>query len=323
MNNDKNQPAKTTNEVANVSTKKDYLDASNISRIENLVDALKDSTLAKQFVEESWEYDEDGNKIEGTCVTTFNKADMIMCLGLGESLGLNPFMALSYGSRLNIQAIKKVTIGERLGLDFATSMAQIYIWGEGAKEIVYTSIHVVNMVLTRVGVIRETIQDGTIPQNKCTVYTTGKIVDFDSSIHTVLPTGMNNDTLETVVKGIIAKDLIPVIKIPIYYVVEVKLTRYNKVARKEESITTKYTTQQAIDAGLLKGTDSWGNSVKGKDNWNSHTITHLYKMCIMIGGRTIASDALQGIYIGDEISSIKTTNSNERNDFEEAEIIPN
>jgi len=51
MNNDKNQPAKTTNEVANVSTKKDYLDASNISRIENLVEALKDSTLAKQFVE--------------------------------------------------------------------------------------------------------------------------------------------------------------------------------------------------------------------------------------------------------------------------------
>ena len=323
MNNDKNQPAKTTNEVANVSTKKDYLDASNISRIENLVEALKDSTLAKQFVEESWEYDEDGNKIEGTCVTTFNKADMIMCLGLGESLGLNPFEALSYGSRLNISVIKKVTIGERLGLDFATSMSQIYIRGEGTKEIVYTSIHVVNMVLTRVGVIRETIQDGTIPQNKCIVYTTGKIEDYDSSIHKVLPTGMDNNTLDSVVKGLIDKGSIPVTKIPTYYVVEVKLTRYNKVAKEKESVTTKYTTQQAIDAGLLKGINSWGESVKGKDNWNSHTITHLYKMCIMIGGRTIASDALHGIYIGDEISIIKNTTSNERTDFEEAEIIPN
>ena len=43
----------------------------------------------------------------------------------------------------------------------------------------------------------------------------------------------------------------------------------------------------------------------------------------MIGGRTIASDALHGIYIGDEISTIKSTTSAERTDFEEAEIIPN
>lgn len=310
-----------SSDLSTQTTKTDYLDINNIKKIETIVDALKDSTYAKQFVEESWKYDEDGNKVEGTCVTTFNRADMIMCLGLGASLGMNPYVALSYGSRLNIQAIKKITTGEKLGLDFATSMAQIYIWGEGAKEIVYTSIHVVNMVLTKVGVIREILQDGTIPQNKCIVYSTGKEVDFDSTIHKVLPIGMTNEVLDKVATTMIDKGDIPVKRIPIYYIAEVKLTRYNRTAKQNETITMRYTTQQAIDAGLYKGINSNGEEVKGKDNWNSHPATHLIKMCIMNGGRIIASDALQGIYLGDEISSIKTINDNSKDDFEEAEVV--
>ena len=321
MNKDKKPLVKTSSEISTLNTKSDYLDINNIKKIEALVDALKDSTYAKQFVEESWKYDEDGNKIEDTLVSTFNRADMIMCLGLGASLGMNPYVALSYGSRLNIQAIKKITTGEKLGLDFTNSMAQIYIWGEGAKEIVYTSIHIVNMVLTKVGVIREILQDGTIPQNKCVVYTTGKTVDFDSEIHKVLPKGMNDEVLDKVANGIIEKGGIPVKRLPPYYEAEVRLTRYNQQARQKEIVTPKYTSQQAIDAGLLKGINSWGEEVKGKDNWNSHPATHLLKMCIMNGGRMIASDALMGIYLGDEISSIKTTASSEKDTFDEAVIV--
>lgn len=323
MENDKKQPSKMGSEISTQSTKADYLDINTINRIDALVEALKDSTLAKQFVEESCQYDEDGNEVAGTKVVTFNKADMVMCLGLGESLGMNPFVALSYGARLNIQAIKKITTGEKLGLDFTTSMAQIYIWGEGTKEIVYTSIHIVNACLTKAGITREILQDGTVPQNKCIVYSTGKVVDFDSSIHKALPTGMADAVLETVANTIMDKGSIPVKRLPITYTAEVKLTRYNRIANTNESITSKYTTQQAIDAGLLKGINSWGEEVKGKDNWNSHPATHLIKMCIMNGGRIIASDVLQGLYIGDEITQIKTVSSTEKDTFEDAEVIAN
>jgi len=321
MNEDKKPLGKMSSEISTLNTKEDYLDINNIKKIEALVDALKDSTFARQFVEESWKYDEDGNTIDGTLVSTFNRADMIMCLGLGASLGMNPYVALSYGKRLNIQAIKKITTGEKLGLDFATSMAQIYIWGEGAKEIVYTSIHIVNMVLTKVGVIREILQDGTIPQNKCIVYTTGKIVDFDSEIHKALPKGMNDEVLDKVATAIIDKGSIPVKRLAPYFTAEVRLTRYNRNAQTNEVVTPKYTSQQAIDAGLLKGINSWGEEVKGKDNWNSHPATHLLKMCIMNGGRMIASDALMGIYLGDEISTIKTTDTSDASTYDEAEII--
>ena len=308
-------------QLSTQTTKADYLDINTINRIDNLVEALKDSTLAKQFVEESWKYDEDGNKVDGTCITTFNKADMVMCLGLGESLGMNPFVALSYGSRLNIQAIKKITTGEKLGLDFATSMSQIYIWGEGAKEIVYSSIHVVNACLTKAGITREILQDGTVPQNKCIIYTTGKEVDFDGTIHKALPINVPEDILEKVVNTILDKGSIPVKRIPIYYIAEVKLTRYNRIAKVDETITAKYTTQQAIDAGLLRGINSWGETVKGKDNWNCHPATHLIKMCVMNASRIIASDVINGIYIGDEITNITTPASNDKNIFEEAEVI--
>lgn len=322
MENDKKQPSKMGSEISTQPTKHDYLDINTINRISDIVDALKDSTLAKQFVEESYDIDEDGNRVAGTEVVTFNKADMIMCLGLGESLGMNPMVALSYGKRLNIQAIKKITTGERLGLDFTTSMAQIYIWGEGSKEIVYTSIHVVNTCLTRVGVIREILQDGTVPHYQCTIIETSEVVDFNGAIHKDIPNGMTAAISDAVIAKTKENNFIPVKRItkPLY-IAEVKLTRYNRNAKQNETITIKYTSQQAIDAGLLRGINSWNEEVKGKDNWNSHPATHLIKMCIMNGGRIIASDALQGIYLGDEISQIKTITSDEQNTFEDAEII--
>ena len=41
----------------------------------------------------------------------------------------------------------------------------------------------------------------------------------------------------------------------------------------------------------------------------------------MNGGRIIASDALQGIYLGEEINSIKTINDDSKDTFDDAEII--
>ena len=320
-----------SNSLPNVAIKaNDYLDVESIIKLESIVDKLKDSTLASQFIEKSYSYDKDGNIIEGSEVINFNKADMIMCLGLGASFGMNPFVALSYGKNLNIKSIKKVVKGEKLGLDFTTALEQIYIWGEGAKEIVYTSIHIVNTVLTRIGVKRDIIKDGTIPYQMCTVFDTGKVVEFDSTIHKAIPNDISTDVAAKVAEGIkVLKDedgkllnLIPVIKAksPIY-IAEIKLSRYNKTLKEIETISLPYSSQDAIDAGLLQGKDSWGNEVAGKGNWNAHRATHLRKMSLMNGARMIASDALQGVYLGEEITFIKDNKDIDNLEYTEAEEI--
>ena len=318
MNEDKKT---SSNSLPNVAIKpNDYLDVESIIKLDTIVEALKDSTLASQFIEKSCKHDEDGNVIEGSEVVTFNKADMIMCLGLGASLGMNPYVALSYGKNLNIKSIKKVVKGEKLGLDFNTSLEQIYIWGDGAKEIVYTSIHIVNAVLTRIGVKKEIIKDGTIPYMMCTVFDSNKYIEFDPTIHKAIPNGLTPNVTNEVAEGIKSmKDadgkslnLIPVIKdrTPTY-IAEVKLTRYNKVLRENEVISIPYSSQQAIDAGLLQGIDSYGNEIKGKGNWNAHRSIHLIKMSTIIGSRIIGSDALLGIYLGDELSFVKDSKTND------------
>jgi hypothetical protein len=316
-----------SNSLPNIAIKEnDYLDVESIIKLETIVDKLKDSTLATQFIEKSYSYDEDGNIIAGSEVVTFNKADMVMCLGLGASFGMNPFVALSYGKNLNIKSIKKIVKGEKLGLDFTTALEQIYIWGDGSKEIVYTSIHIVNTVLTKIGVKRDIIKDGTIPYQMCTVLDSGKVVEFDPNVHKAIPYGTAPDVAAQVAEGIKALkgadgkllNLIPVIKFrtPIY-IAEVKLSRWNNVLKEVETISLPYSSQDAIDAGLLQGIDSYGNEVKGKGNWNAHIATHLRKMSIMNGARIIASDALQGVYLGEEISFIKDKANFEYTEAEE------
>lgn len=316
-----------SNSIPNVAINtSEYLDVEGIIKLETIVELLKDSTLATQFIEKSSKLDEDGNVIAGTEVVHFNKADMIMCLGLGASLGIPPYIALSYGKRLDIKSVKKVIKGQKLGLDYTTALEQIYIWGDGAKEIVYTSIHIVNTVLTRAGVKREVIKDGTIPYTMCTVFDTGKVVEFDASIHKAIPFGTPPNIAAEVAEGIKTMvdankqplNLIPVIKFrTAIYIAEIKLTRYNSHLKENEVISLPYSSQDAIDAGLLQGVDSYGNDVNGKGNWNAHRATHLRKMSIMNGARMIASDALQGVYIGEEISFVKDKENLEYTDVEE------
>ena len=310
---------RTNGTVANISNEAtNYLDPNFIHQVESLVDTLKDSTYAKQFYETSYNYDKDGNIIESSKVVTFNKSDMVMCLGLGASLGMNPFIALSYGKNLNMTSIKKITKGKQLGLDFATAMEQIYIWGEGSKEIVYTSIHITNTLLTKAGVKREIVKDGTIPYMKCTIIETGVYTDFDGNIHKDVPKSISGDTLDKVIASLKDKGLIPVYKdaSPIY-IAEMKLTRYNPKLRENESISIPYSSRDAINAGLYKGINDDGETVKGKANWNAHLATHLRKMSNILGGRIIASDILHGVYTDVELSMVKTNDDIEYTDIEE------
>lgn len=305
--------AKVSTEVAN------YLDVSKLQQIELLVDKLENSTLARSFIDKTYPLGEDGKPdYEAQPIETVNKADMVLCLSLGAELGMSPAIALSYGKGLNLQAIKKIEYGKKLGLDYMTSMDKIYVWSGGGREIIYTAIEIVKKRLLECGIITEIIEDGTKPIAMCKVVETGIIEEYNPVKHKLLPKGTPPNMYSTIVDAvkkenpeIYVADLVPHI-----YRATVKLIRTNKFG-KEETITISYSTQQAIDAGLLKGIKSDGSESKGKDNWNNHPMQHLIKMSIMIGGRLIAADVLNGVYIPEELPVKVNTDSAKFNNAED------
>lgn len=288
-------------------THNSVLSLNRISELENIVESFKDSSLASQFIENKYPLDKDGNPdTEAQTIKVFNKADMVLCLALGEELGIPPIVALSYGKALNLKAVKKIEKGKKLGLNYDTALEQIYVWGEGTKEIIYTSIHIVNMALTKAGVSRRIIQNGTVGVTYCRETETGNIVQFDPTIHkNVDVSNLSIGQQETVFTQLRSSGFIAVIKdSQPTYTAEVELTRFNTITRENEVVSIPYNSKQAIDASLLKGIKSDGTESKGKDNWNAHPSTHLIKMSIMIGGRMIASDILNGVYDYSELSFV-------------------
>lgn len=317
-NNDKPNNDKGTLVKRNTSISS-YVDVDTLEQIENLVAKLEGSTLAKQFIETTYPHlGEDGTPDLDKPEVIFNKADMILCLGLGVSFGMSPFVALSYGKALNLQAVKKIERGSKLGLDYATSLENIYVWSSGGKEIIYTSIHVINSVLSRIGVSRKIIQDGKTPVSIYTNAVNGDIVKYDEDVHKVIPR-LSKTELDKVVISLKNNNLIAVHRKEVY-IGEVELRRFNKVLNEIETISIPYSSQEAIDAGLLKGINSDGAEVTGKDNWNNHRATHLLKMSVIIGARMIAGDVLNGTYIPDEIN-ISKVNINDDTPFTNIEEV--
>lgn len=299
-------------DTTSISTTTNSLDR--IAQIEKIVDKFENSSLAEQFKTKEYPKGEDGIiDLDAVPRIVFNKADMVLCLALGEELGIPPIIALSHGKSLNLQAVKKIEKGKKLGLDYATALEKIYVWGEGTKEIVYTAIEVVNAALTKAGISKTIIQNGKDPIWYCLNLTNGLREVFNPSIHKDVNIDSFTDDqkknfIESLSKaGYVAcnKDKQPT------YIAEVKLERWNKILNRIDVISIPYSSQEAIDAGLLKGINSDGETVKGKDNWNKHRATHQIKMSLMIGGRIIAPDLLNGIYNEAEIDFIKDTDTSE------------
>lgn len=243
-----------------------------------------------------------------------NISSIVACLVLGQEIGLKPMESIAVGRMLNREAVIKVHRGRDLGLNAFAAIQNIHIFpGGGGNEIIYLGIHVVEMVLTKMGIRREIIDDGTKPFTKYYLYSKnedGDEVKFDSTKH-FLVTGI---TKEEVAKNI-KEGKKPVI---------CKKDRRGliKLTRGDQSIAIPYYLSDAIEAGLYHGVNSLGDEVKGKDNWNKHPATHLRKMSTMLGARIIAADKLSGIYVDSEIGSIPTNNSSykETTDVEFEEI---
>lgn len=252
---------------------------------------------------------------DGTSELVVNKSAIVTCLLLGNELGFTPMVSVTFGKTLDRDAAIKVERGRSMGLNPMAAMQNIYVFSTSQTEIVYTGIHVVNKVLTDAGIKRKILEDGTKPfyiYRYCKKELANELVDYNKETKddfVVINDGHTADYIDEQVQ----EGKIPIIR----YATRRALV---ELTRGDESIAIPYTLQQAIDAGLYVGTKSDGTESKGKANWNTHPETHLIKMSIMLGGRIIASDKLNGIYVDSELHQAVSIANRQAEDTEFEEV---
>jgi hypothetical protein len=260
-------------------------------------------------------FKEQVQKEDGTSELVVNKSAIVTCLLLGNELGFTPMVSVTFGKTLDRDAAIKVERGRSMGLNPMAAMQNIYVFSTSQDEIVYTGIHVVNKVLTDAGIKRKILEDGTKPfyiYRYCKKELANELVDYNKETKddfVVINDGHTADYIEKQVQ----EGKIPIIR----YATRRALV---ELTRGDESIAIPYTLQQAIDAGLYVGTKSDGTESKGKANWNTHPETHLIKMSIMLGGRIIASDKLNGIYVDSELHQAVSIANRQAEDTEFEEV---
>lgn len=252
---------------------------------------------------------------DGTSELVVNKSAIVTCLLLGNELGFTPMVSVTFGKTLDRDAAIKVERGRSMGLNPMAAMQNIYVFSTSQTEIVYAGIHVVNKVLTDAGIKRKILEDGTKPfyiYRYCKKELANELVDYNKETKddfVVINDGHTADYIDKQVQ----EGKIPIIR----YATRRALV---ELTRGDESIAIPYTLQQAIDAGLYVGTKSDGTESKGKANWNTHPETHLIKMSIMLGGRIIASDKLNGIYVDSELHQAVSIANRQAEDTEFEEV---
>lgn len=260
-------------------------------------------------------FKEQVQKEDGTSELVVNKSAIVTCLLLGNELGFTPMVSVTFGKALDRDAAIKVERGRSMGLNPMAAMQNIYVFSTSQAEIVYTGIHVVNKVLTDAGIKRKILEDGTKPfyiYRYCKKELANELVDYNKETKddfVVINDGHTADYIDKQVQ----EGKIPIIR----YATRRALV---ELTRGDESIAIPYTLQQAIDAGLYVGTKSDGTESKGKANWNTHPETHLIKMSIMLGGRIIASDKLNGIYVDSELHQAASIANRQAEDTEFEEV---
>lgn len=262
-------------------------------------------------------FKEQVQKEDGTSELVVNKSAIVTCLLLGNELGFTPMVSVTFGKTLDREAAIKVERGRSMGLNPMAAMQNVYVFSTSQAEIVYTGIHVVNKVLTDAGIKRKILEDGTKPfyiYRYCKKELANELVDYNKETKddfVVINDGHTADYIDKQVQ----EGKIPIIR----YATRRALV---ELTRGDESIAIPYTLQQAIDAGLYVGTKSDGTESKGKANWNTYPETHLIKMSIMLGGRIIASDKLNGIYVDSELhQAVSIANRQAENtEFEEVPV---
>lgn len=290
-------------------------------QIQEFALAVANSTMADQF------------KVKGK--ESVEVADIIGAISIGIEIGIPPMSAISLGKTLNAKSYLSVLKGKAMGLDPITSISKVHIIPTGNGDIMYTSVDIINKAYldtnTRLKFIRDyeatpkyyTLNDDNTVSyvgHKWKIYNedltvkTGFFV-YDSSVHSI------DDIKSAKQKG----------QLVVYKGNGITFVTSIHIQRPEKGIDEifHYSTQEAIDAGLLSGYHSSkvvqdGNKytpfyVKGKLNWNDNTPQMLRNRCLSIPGRIILADRLTGVYSVDEIRDMEVQINEEP--IQEAKIV--
>lgn len=320
MESKQDKPSEKQSEKLNASVVKTEHKNGTVSLAVNQINSFEQAEALADWIAQSpvfnknfkeYEEAEDGNK-----QLVVNKSAIITCLLLGNELGFTPMVSVTFGKSLDREAAIKVERGKSMGLNPMSAMQNIYVFNTSQAEIVYTGIHIINKVLIDAKVKREILEDGTQPfyvyryckkelEHENVLYN-----DDTKNNFVVINDGHNAQWVDDQVKD----GKIPIVR----YVTRRALVR---LTRGDDIIAIPYTLQQAIDADLYPGIKSNGGTSKGKNNWLAHPETHLIKMSIMLGGRIIASDKLNGIYVDSELHQAVSSLNDINKSAEEVEYV--
>lgn len=258
----------------------------NLEKVEQLAEYILDSALAKNFED----------VVDGKPVV--RKGDIVAAILFGAELGLTPMKTLNLGRQLNKTSYFSIARGKNMGLDEITSLQNIHCFSAGSRVIVYTGVHVISKVLIDAGVDIEWIDDFRVHY---------WYFDYSSKDEIdVKEVESNPDTYFIATPNSKAEAI-----------TKAKTDGKKFVTRKPDRITSaifkrgnstpvhiKYYLSDAVEAGLYAGTNSVGEKIDGKDNWNKYPKRMMRNRVIITGGREVAADKLFDTYLPDEVSSI-------------------
>lgn len=242
-----------------------------------------------------------------------NPNDVVACILLGQSLGLDPMEAITMGKQINASSYLQIMKGKALGLDLTSSLQNINILpGKGGSLNYYTNISVVQKAVLDTGTYWEVIEDFK-PVDRVFEAKTGAFLadDYDDKEHFLVTKGITADTInKEKANGKVGVTIKKDRRTTILF------TRTTKAGTQTSKGT--FTLSEATDAELYRGHkigyDDKGEQatfyIAGKDNWNNRPRQMLYKQAFMIGARPICADKLQGIIEESELTNVEVIDTN-------------
>jgi len=222
-----------------------------------------------------------------------NEDEVVAAILLGTEMGFTPMQAVSLGKRLTPDKVHSVLKGQSLGIHPIVALEHIHQIKTSNGYVSTVGIHLAMALVLKAGIKINIIEDF-IPLTQ--------YVGLDGEVYPQEIVEANIDKFQVITQATDKADY-DSDKIQIAFTTNIYGRRTKvQMKRDDQVVTINYTTQQAIDAGLLGGINSKGETIKGKANWNENPATMLRNRTLIITARLIAADVINGIYTFDEVA---------------------
>ncbi len=225
-----------------------------------------------------------------------NIEDITYCILFGAELGISAMKSIMLGRELNKNSYFAIQRGRAMNLDETTALQNIHAFqGKNGKTLIYTGVHIVNKCILDAGVDIEWINDYD------TIYKyfnpKGEEVDINNKSESDYYIVTKDSKPEHLHSAVSSGKLVLTRKID-------KLTAAIGKRKGRTNVTIKFYLSEAIEAGLYRGVNSFGEQVDGKDNWNKYPNRMMRNRVLIYIGRELASDKLYDTYLPDEAKVI-------------------